>query len=269
MEYYGTPNYGRLVFNADKEMVVTIGRWFTIYRVVCCLFYLHPLLVHYPNMAIRSPRLKEPIKENMISSTLEQDLKEYFLSQDSDLFENKLLEPLSYMAAYAATHKKVNQRLIFDGIVSDMISEGIIKFVKYFDETKGTAKATIYVMMAQYLDKRIRSDLAQKRNSKKTVYIEDIEGFDGYTSMVYEFEFDEFQYMKQVLLEKSGVFQRLKTKLNRNIAEKIIEVIKEPEKFNLYDNYVDFIAKCCSCHAQTVYETMKMMKNLLKSSELV
>jgi len=196
-----------------------------------------------------------------INNNLEEDLQSYYNTQDSDLFEDKLYLPLKYMAASIC--KKFGIKQDIDEVINDMVSSSILKLSNSYDKSKGTTKAAIYIYMSQYLSKQLQYNNRNKRSSLKTLYIEDLNKYDGHTVHLIEVEVDELIMMKQTFLEKQEIFKQLKTKLQRKIAEEIINFVESGSN-EYVSNYAEYIASKCKCSDKSVYSTIIFMRNLME-----
>ncbi len=197
---------------------------------------------------------------NMINSNLEQDLKLFCKTQDNNLFEENIYTPLYYIATSICKKYKITSEQLANGIINDLVSESIIKFPEYYNEKKGTAKATIYILMSQHLLKIQRYDNANKRCIKKTVFIEDLDFDDKNKIHLIELEFNSAVDMKEILLQNKHIFNHLDTKLQRKIASTFIELIEEE---SVTDDYIRYIAKKFKVTIKTVYKVIKQMQNML------
>lgn len=206
-----------------------------------------------------------------INSSLESDLKEFCITRDSKLFQNKLYNPLRYLASSICSKQKVNNRELIDGIVADLVSECSIKLPETYDPDKGSAKVMAYVIMNQYLGQKRQFNNKQKRSVKNTFYIEDMKISDKYPTSIIQITVDEtydVEEMKDILIKNEHLFKEIDNKLNRKIAFSIIDCIKDPKKYksNLNSYTVDIKNKC-KCSISDVYFTIKIMKNIMKTCE--
>lgn len=192
---------------------------------------------------------------------LEESLREFCKSKDGKLFEEKLYEPLTKMANYICTKRKITKREFQDGIVSDMVSVAAIQLPQFYDETKGLAKNSAYILMNQYLLQQREYKNKNKRNYTKTFYIEDME----HNGVLIEIEFDELKYMKSELLERKKLFEALENPLYRTISSKILECIEKPELYECVQNsYIKSIAKKAETNIQQVYAAIKEMRKIIQ-----
>lgn len=204
----------------------------------------------------------------MINSTLEADLRLYCKTIDGNLFQEKLYQSFKYMAAYICKKREVSTNDIED-MITDMVSHAAITIPVYYNESKGTAKAALYILLNQYLLQKINHGKQQKRDRKKLIFIEDIENFDGYTASVIEIEVDLFTFNKHTLKEKQQLFKKLNDKLHNKVVDKIIQAIQEPSKFKQTKfSYVNDIAKKCNTRKTKVYETIKYMHAIVEEHGL-
>ena len=196
----------------------------------------------------------------MISSTFETDLRLYCNNKNSQLFEDKLYLPLKYMASFIA--KKYNIDKDIDVVINDLISHASITLPVKFDiKKKGTAKSLAYILMSQYLLQQIQYENRDKRSMKKTIFIEDVENFDGYTSHVIETEMDEMIFYKNTLIQNKDILENLRSKLNKKIAKEIIKCIKNPSQYECINgSYVIDIAKKSNTRIRNVYRTIEKLR---------
>ena len=202
-----------------------------------------------------------------INSSLEQDLINYCQTHDSYLFETNLYLPLKYLAASICQRMKLSKKEYQDGLIDDMVSTCAIKLPEVFDIKKGKAKSMAFIIMSQYILQLKQYNKKQKRDSKKTIYLEDMESD---LALVYEIQIDEFQLMKNSLLENKALFESIKSKVDKRIALKIIDIIENPDNYQSYFNsYTVEIAKCCNTKALRVYKVIKTMKQMMVDSDIL
>jgi hypothetical protein len=210
---------------------------------------------------LRSARLNNNIEMNMnITSQFEIDLREWCKTQDTIFFEQRLYEPFRAMAASIVMGCKIKRDL--NETISDLVSEAIIKLPLKYNPDKGTAKATLYVVMKQYLLNTFRYNNQSKRDQRMVMFIENLDS--EYVSEVIEVEVDEIKDMREALIDNKSLFNKLQTKLQRKIAFHIIDVI---ETMPSDDNYIKLVAKKSKCGLTLVYEVIQHMRELLNWSE--
>lgn len=199
-----------------------------------------------------------------MNNNLEEDLCLYCVTKDSILFEEKIYNPLTYIAKSICAKNKATKREYQDGIVEDMVSHISITLPEYFDsEKKGKSKSAAYILMSQYLSKQRSFNNKKKRSSKMTFYIEDIENFEG----VIEINIDPVQIMKLSLENKNYLFEKLNNKLHYDISQTIIDAINNPDKYECHLNsYVKSIAIKCQCTVDTVHNVIKSMNRLVSNT---
>lgn len=203
--------------------------------------------------------MKQKKKLFLMNNNLEEDLKFYCKTLDGDVFADKLYGPLTYIAK-SICGKKMSKKETQDNIVDDMVSHCSVELPIYYKEDKGKAKCAAYILMAQYLLKQKKFQSQQKRDRKKTIYIEDMKSFDG----ILEIEIDLFEFQKTSLLEKRIIFKVIEDKLHSKIMSKVIDCIEYPNKYKSnYNSYIQDIAKKCKCKIADVYETLVIMKKLM------
>lgn len=201
-----------------------------------------------------------------INYNLETDLRMYCKTLDGQLFEKQLYNPLTYLAKSICASNRITKQEIENGIVEDMVSHAATRLPEYYDETKGNAKAAVYVLMSQYLSNQRSYNNKQKRSSVKTLYIEDLEHSDDHICALVQVEIDELTLMKQTLLQHRNLFKRLKTKLHRKIANKIIEAIEFPERFSSNkQSFTTSIAKRCGVAPNAIYTVIGNMREIITS----
>ena len=201
-----------------------------------------------------------------INYNLETDLRVYCKTLDSQLFSDCLYNPLTYLAKSICTKNRVTKQEIENGIVEDMVSHASTKLPEYYDESKGNAKAACYILMVQYLSNQRAFHNKQKRDSKKVIYIEDLEHSDDRVCALSEVEIDELTLMKQTLLQHKKLFKRLKNKLHIKIANKIIEAIEYPERFTSNkQSFTTNIAKKCGVAPNAIYNVIGSMREIIAS----
>ena len=161
---------------------------------------------------------------------------------------------------------KYNIRNDVSDTINDLVSHITITLPEAYKKRKGTAKAMVYVLMSQYLIHKLRFDTALRRDKKMLIYLEDIKNSDEHISVLYEIEFDELTYMKEVLLDQRELFERLENKTSRKIALQILKVIVEEPKT---DNYIKYIAKRCKCGLTAVYDTVRVMRGMVVRKNLM
>lgn len=199
----------------------------------------------------------------MINSQLEANLREFAKTNDSMLFENKLFEPLKYLASSIC--KKNNIMKDLEYIIQDMVSEATIKLCSDYKDYKGTAKAFSYIVMAQFLSNQRKFNAKDKRNTTKTIFLEDIEAFDGHSACVIEVVYDELLVMKESLLNKKKLFEKLTNKLHKRVALKIIDAIENPLKYKEhYGSITHCIAKKSKCKDSMVRAVIEIMRGIIK-----
>jgi hypothetical protein len=200
-----------------------------------------------------------------MNQSLEQDLRSYCKLLDSQLFEDKLLQPLTNLAKSICSKYEVPQNE-YDNMVADLVSHAATILPKYYDENKSNAKATCYILMSQYLSNQCSYNQKQKRDFKRLVYIEDLDNSNERITHLIALEIDDFQLMKQTLLEHRNLFKRLKNKLHRNIVKRIIEAIEHPERFKSNKgSFTINIAKRCGVERGVIYKVISDMKDIIES----
>lgn len=179
------------------------------------------------------------------------------------LFEDKLFEPLKYLAASIC--KKNNIIKDLDYIIQDMVSDASIKLCNDYNASKGSAKSFSYIVMAQYISNNRKFNHQKKRDTTKTMYLEDIEAFDGYSSHVIEVVYDELVLMKEILLSRKSLFEKLTNKLHKRVALKIIDAIENPLKYKEhYGSITHCIAKKSKCKDSMVRAVIEIMRGIIK-----
>jgi hypothetical protein len=207
----------------------------------------------------------------MINPTFEENLKEYCLTLDSDLYEEKIYLPLTYMARSICEKRGVEDRDYSDGIVEDMVSHVTVKLPEYYCPDKGTCKATVYVLMDQYLVRKQMRDSCQKRDRKKIIYIEEMPGEENGICKLMEIDVDEMKLMKSLLLEHRDIFRSMRGMKKRKIVDTIIDAICNPNEYKTnpdacISSYVKDIAGRCKVNRTTVQRVLKEMRVLWKSN---
>lgn len=197
----------------------------------------------------------------MINHNLEQDLQEYCNNIDSQLFEDRLYQPLINLAKSILTKRNIK---ITDELIADMVSECSIKLPEYYNKNKGTAKNASYILMDQFLLNKLSFENKQKRNKNKVIYIEDIENSDEHISKLIVVEINELEAMKATLLQNRSLFQRLKKKLHRKVALKIIDAIENPNNYKSNkQSFTISIAKHCKVKSTVVYSVIRNMREIM------
>ena len=199
--------------------------------------------------------------ENNINPDLEKHLVEYCSTRDGDLFENYLYKPLMYIAKSICNKKNLSQKKVLqDNLLQDMVSHIAVTLPEYYDKTKGKAKNSAYILMSQWILKYITYNLRDKRNINQTVYLENMEVFDG----ILEIEVDVFELNKLSILKHKKLFDRLDNKLHYKISKTILDCIEFPEKYKCsYNSYVKDIARKCKTDIDNVYAALKKMHRII------
>jgi len=207
----------------------------------------------------------------MINPSLEENLKEYCLTLDSDLYEEKIYLPLTYLARSICEKRRIEPRDYSDGIVEDMVSHVTVKLPDYYRAEKGTCKATAYVLMDQYLVRKQMRDSCQKRDRKKIIYIEEMQDGGNHLCKLLEIDVDEMKLMKSLLLEHREIFNSMRGIKKRKIVDTIIDAICNPNEYKTnpdacISSYVKDIANRCRVKRTAVQMVLREMKELWKSN---
>jgi hypothetical protein len=194
------------------------------------------------------------------------DLDEYCKSMDSDLFAARLYEPLKYIAAFLC--KKYHYSNNIEENIQDVVSHCIMTLPEAIKRKQGTTKGLVYKIMGRYIFNKIRDETRECRTKKKLVYIEDMtrDECNFGTSVIYEFEFedDDVDNMKRILINSRDSFQRLNSKLKRNIADEIIDmIIKSSDE----SDYIIKLSEKLHCSKKHIYSTIKEMREIIHTDE--
>jgi hypothetical protein len=171
--------------------------------------------------------------KNNINPTLEQNLRDYCKTQDSNLFEEKIYNAARYHAASICKKYNISSNEI-EETIQDMVAEMSVKLPKCYDEKRGMAKNMMYVLMSQSVIHKFRIDQAMKRDKKRLIYLEDLNDVDieSKISKLIEVEIDELQLQKNILLtNKEFLIEKLENMLHKKIAFHVIACIEDPEKY--------------------------------------
>jgi len=196
---------------------------------------------------LKAPR--PPIKD------METLLTEYAWHED---LSSKIYNYIKNLASYLCMKHKVKYD---DQLIQDMSSHAAMELPKCYDKKKGKAKTFLYIILKRYLMDYIKNNSRQKRDSKMLLYLEDIGG----PSVFYEVEYDDIESLKDKLLNNRELFEQLKTKLQRKIAFKLIDVIITPPSLGK-QSVAQHISKKCKCGLTVVYATIKAMRALVNNS---
>jgi hypothetical protein len=91
-----------------------------------------------------------------------------------------------------------------------------------------------------------------------------LEENDVHIAHVIEIVVNDVELMKQSLLERKQLFQRISNKLHKKVAMKVIEAIERPQAYSSNKNsFVVCIAKKCKTNVQMVYAVIKIMKRMM------
>lgn len=198
----------------------------------------------------------------MINSNLENDLKEWCKTSNDQLFTDFIYQPLRYLAVDILSKYKYNVKSEDrDNIINDMVSTVCIKLPECYDESRGKCKSMVYIIMKQYLIQNYNFNSKQKRDITKTLFLEDL---DNDMDRIIEIELDEFQLMKNTLLENKHLLLKLKSKLNIRIVTSIINAIENPLEYQSNMNsFIGNISLKCNTNARKVHSVIHEMKKIM------
>jgi len=200
---------------------------------------------------------------------LEESLQLWCQNQDSDFFATHLYDIFRYYAASLCTKYGVKSNDIPDTI-QDLMSHSCIELPLKYDNTKGTCKAALYILMSRYLFNKIRSENQEKRDKKKLIFIEDVNNEEALfgVSSLYEFhvDMDKWDELKTILLSHKCIFNNITGAQEKKIKDMVIRCIEHPEEFQCeYNSYVKDIAKKSKSKTSQVYYVLEKMHDSILS----
>jgi len=205
----------------------------------------------------------------MMISNLEEDLRIYCQSFDNDLYEQRIHKALVKMATEILFKLKVSKKELNDGIVNDLVSQGITKLPELFKPEKGgSCKVLCYIIMKQYFLECRRFNSKKKRDYTKTIFIEDLAN-NGHLIEIEvqkdDYELDDLlKSNKEILVNNKHLFEKLQDKYQKKISLKIIDAIEFPELYNENNNsFVKDIANKCRVEVNDVYSVIKQMREFV------
>ncbi len=201
---------------------------------------------------------------------IEETLKEYCRTQDSNLFLDKLYEYFKNTAAFIAKKYGVKNRDINE-IISDLVADASVNLPLKYDFERGKAKNMLYILMKRSLLKRFEHDGRNKRNKKFLLYFEEMtteeEEMCG-ISKILEITVNNLDELKEILLSHKPLFKELDGNVKQSIIRNtIIECIEHPERFDCqYNSYIKDIAKKSNSTVAQVHYTLDKMNKIMEEA---
>lgn len=200
-------------------------------------------------------------------SNVEENLKIWCKTKDEVLFTNHLYEYFNIVAAHICQKYSIKSCDIAETI-SDLVSEAWLQLPEKYNPDK-SIKGMLFIIMSQYLNKKLNSEKCQKRDKRLLVYIEDMEGeLPGATTNLIEITIHNIDELKEALLQYKPLFKSLDKTKQAKIRDVIIDCIETPEKYECaYNSYVKDIAKKSKSSASEVYYTLEKMNGIISGIE--
>lgn len=212
-------------------------------------------------------------EETNIPASFEDDLRKFARTNNSELFEDKLYLPLKYIAISLLggilplyDGMIINSKLNGadkECMVNDLISHAAINLHTFKPGKCNSAGSYARLLMSRYLISIVRREKMKKRDSSKTVFIDDVVPLLK-LELLYDESSDEVEIMREAVLSywnKDKINETFELPLYRKIARQLIRCINNPKLFTAHWNsYIKSIADKVDTEPSNVRNVIRIMR---------